>query len=55
MEFFKKCQSKWVNRVINEDKMAPPSEYDLNNIHNGGVCSAFEIIDELKDAFEHDR
>ena len=55
IQFFNKCQAKWVKRVVNEDRMAPPTEQELNNIHNGGVCSAFEIIDELKDAFEHDR
>jgi hypothetical protein len=35
--------------------LAGPTEDQLNNIENGGVCSAFEIIDELKVAFEHDR
>jgi hypothetical protein len=35
--------------------MEAPSEEELSNIENGGVCSAFEIIDELKEAFEHDR
>jgi hypothetical protein len=54
-KFFILCQKKWIDRVVKEDNMEPPSAEDISNINNGGVCSAFEIIDELKDAFVHDR
>ena len=54
-QFFIGCQEKWVKRVTEVDKEEAPSAEKLCNISNGGICSVFEIIDGLKEAFEHDK
>ena len=37
------------------DNLPEPKPEDILNPKNGGICSIFEVIDALGDAFENDR
>lgn len=52
--FFKMVQENWIK---NEKKHSynEITKEDESNLNRGGNCSIFEIIDEIKTAFVHDK
>lgn len=51
-QFFLLCQGIWLNRMRRTPGSVLPSESALSNLADGGSCSIFEVLDELRLAFQ---
>ncbi len=53
--FFKMVQENWIQKQKTNHKYNEITKEDESNLNRGGNCGIFEIIDELKTAFVHDK
>lgn len=52
---FKMAQENWMQRVKVNHKYLEITKEDESNIHRGGNCSIFDLLEELKFAFKDDK
>lgn len=53
--FFKMVQDSWMYRIKMNNKYLEVTKEDEQNVKMGGNCNIFDIIEELKVAFSHDK
>ena len=53
--FFKMVQENWIAKNRKNHAFLEIGKDDESNLHRGGNCSIFEILDELKIAFKDDK
>ena len=53
--FFKLVQSDWLNRTKTNHKFLEITTENQANLNTGGDCLIFDILEELKQAFKHDK
>lgn len=53
--FFKMVQENWLTRIKTNNKYLEVTKDDESNLNRGGNCNIFDLLEELKAAFAHDK
>ena len=53
--FFKLVQDEWLTRLKTNHTYLPLTKDSEANLNTGGDCLVFDVLDELKVAFRHDK